>query len=118
MKKFLTFKTLGWVLISISYIFLIFSGSLKMMPNESSYRLFKSINLLDYVFFIGFAEFILANMLLYPVTDKFATVGLTFLLGAATMTHVLEMGGDGMLFPIFLLILIWSGYCLRKHFDK
>lgn len=64
--------------------------------------------------FIGVAELTGAIGLLVPKTTRYAVPGLTVIMLGAMYTHVANGEGLQILRPIIFLVLLWTGFWLRR----
>lgn len=115
MKKYLTLNNLSWLLTLISVFMLGSAGVTKLVGTSESISNFKFMNLSEYMFIIGLFEFVFAVGILLPKVSNYAIVGVTAIMGAAVAMHLSLMGGVGVLNPILVGILAWSGHCIRKY---
>jgi hypothetical protein len=118
MKKYLTFKNLGWYLTGIVAFMLGLSGVSKIVGTEEMVKNFTFMNLLPYLALLGLVEVAGVVMLIIPKTAKYGTVLLSSYLSGAVAIHMAMMGGTGVLTPIILGLAVWSAYCLRTHSVK
>jgi hypothetical protein len=115
MKKYLTLQNLGWLLIFIS-AFMLGSASIgKLISSAEAVGNFQFMKLSDYTLAIGLLEFFLAVGLIFPKLSDYAVVGITAVMSGAVAIHLSMMGGAGVLNPILVSLLAWSGHCLRKY---
>ena len=115
MKKYLTFKNLGWVLTAIVVFMLGMSGVSKVMGTQEMVNNFTYVNLLPYLTIVGIAELVGVILLIIPRTSGYGALILSSIMSAAAAVHLSYMGGDKVIIPILLGILAWSAHCLRKY---
>jgi uncharacterized membrane protein YphA (DoxX/SURF4 family) len=115
MKKHLTLKNLGWVLIILTSFMLLMSGTQKIIGTEEMVKNFTFTNLLPYLALVGVMEVIGVVLLLYPKTSIYGAILLSSIMSAAAVIHLSYMGGAGVLIPVFLGLLAWTGHCLRAY---
>lgn len=115
MKKYLTFKNLGWVLTAIVVFMLGMSGVSKVMGTQEMVNNFTYVNLLPYLTIVGIAELVGVILLIIPRTSGYGALILSSIMSAAAAVHLSYMGGDKVIVPILLGILAWSAHCLRKY---
>lgn len=115
MKKYLTLKNLGWGLVILTAFMLLMSGTQKIIGTEEMVKNFTFINLLPYLALVGVTEVIGVALLVYPKTSIYGAVVLSSIMSAAAVIHLSYMGGAGVLIPIVLGLLAWSGHCLRAY---
>jgi len=115
MKKYLTLKNLGWVLVILTAFMLLMSGTQKIIGTEEMVKNFTFTNLLPYLALVGVTEVIGVALLVYPKTSIYGAVILSSIMSAAAVIHLSYMGGAGVLIPIVLGLLAWTGHCLRAY---
>jgi len=115
MKKYLTLKNLGWFLTGIVTIMLFMSGVSKIVATEEMVKNFTFMNLLPYMALIGVAEVIGVVLLVYPKTSVYGALVISTVMAGAATIHLSLMAGTGLLIPILLGLLAWSGHCLRTY---
>ena len=115
MKKYITLKNLGWLLIVLVSLMLGMSGISKVMGTEEMIKNFTFTNLLPYLALVGVSEIIGVALLVYPATSKYGALMLSSIMSAAAVIHLSYMGGSGVMVPIFLGVLAWLGYYLREY---
>lgn len=115
MKKYLTLKNLGWGLVILTAFMLLMSGTQKIIGTEEMVKNFTFINLLPYLALVGVTEVIGVALLVYPKTSIYGAVVLSSIMSAAAVIHLSYMGGAGVLIPIVLGLLAWTGHCLRAY---
>jgi hypothetical protein len=118
MKKYLTLKNLGWALTVIVTFMLGFSGLSKIIGTEEMINNFTFINLLPYLALLGVVEFGGVVLLSIPKTSKYGAILLSSYLSGAVAIHLSVMGGEGVLVPFILGLLVWSSHCLRTYSNK
>ena len=115
MKKYITIKNLGCLLIVLVSLMLGMSGISKVMGTEEMIKNFTFTNLLPYLTLVGISEIIGVGLLIYPVTSKYGALILSSIMSAAAVVHLSYMGGNGVMAPVLLGVLAWLGHCLREH---
>ena len=118
MKKYLTLKKVGWVLTAIVTFMLGFSGLSKIIGTEEMINNFTFINLLPYLALLGVVELGGVVLLCIPKTSKYGAILLSSYLSGAVAIHLSVMGGEGVLVPFILGLLVWSSHCLRSYSNK
>ena len=118
MKKYLTLKNLGWVLTALVTIMMGMSGVSKLMGTEEMIKNFTYMNLLPYLALFGVLELAGVVMLIIPKTSKYGAILLSSYLSGAVAIHLSVMGGEGVLVPFILGLLVWSSHCLRSYSKK
>jgi uncharacterized membrane protein YphA (DoxX/SURF4 family) len=115
MKKYLTLKNLGWGLVILTAFMLLMSGTQKIIGTEEMVKNFTFTNLLPYLALVGVTEVIGVALLVYPKTSIYGAAVLSSIMSAAAVIHLSYMGGAGVLIPIVLGLLAWTGHCLRAY---
>lgn len=115
MKKYITIKNLGWTLIVLTSLMMLFSGTSKIIGTEEMIKNFTFMNLLPYLALLGVTEVIAAGLLVYPKTSLYGVLLTTSFMSGAVSIHLALMGGAGILFPFTLGLLAAVGYFLREH---
>ena len=115
MKKYITFKNLGWVLTAIVVFMLGMSGVSKVIGTEEMVNNFTYVKLLPYLKVVGVAELLGVILLIIPRTSGYGALILSSIMSAAAAIHLSYMGGDKVLVPILLGVIAWSAHCLRKY---
>ena len=118
MKKYLTLKNLGWALTAIVTFMLGISGMSKIIGTEEMINNFTFMNLLPYLALMGVVELGGVALLCYPKTSKYGAILLSSYLSGAVAIHLSMMGGEGVLVPFILALLVWSSHCLRTYSNK
>lgn len=118
MKKYLTLKNLGWVLTALVTFMLGMSGVSKLIATEEMTANFTFMNLLPYMALLGVVELAGVVMLIIPKTSKYGAVLLSSFLTGAVAIHMAMMGGQGVLAPFILGLLVWGAHCLRSYTTK
>ena len=118
MKKYLTLKNLGWVLTALVTIMMGMSGVSKLIGTEEMIKNFTYMNLLPYLALFGVLELAGVVMLIIPKTSKYGAILLSSYLSGAVAIHLSMMGGEGVLVPFILGLLVWSSHCLRTYSNK
>ena len=115
MKKYLTFKNLGWLFI-IASIFLIGNTAInKIIGTEQMTKNFEFMNLSKFMLPIGILEMFCIIGLIVPVLSKYAAIVITALMGGAIAIHLSLMNGNMVKLPVTVLFLTWAGYWLREN---
>jgi uncharacterized membrane protein YphA (DoxX/SURF4 family) len=115
MKKYITFKNLGWFLLSLVSAMLLMSGVSKIIGTQEMVNNFTYINLLSYLPYVGIGEVLGVGLLLYPRTSIYGAILLSCIMSAAIAVHLSYMGGSKVMTPINIIFVIWVGHCLRKY---
>jgi uncharacterized membrane protein YphA (DoxX/SURF4 family) len=115
MKKYLTLKNLGWVFIILTSFMLLMSGTQKIIGTEEMVNNFTAVNLLPYLALVGVMEVIGVVLLLYPKTSIYGAVLISCIMSAAAVIHLSYMGGAGIIIPVILGLLAWTGHCLKEY---
>lgn len=115
MKKYLTLKNLGWFLTGIVTLMLFMSGISKIVATEEMVKNFTFMNLLPYMALVGVTEVIGVALLVYPKTSVYGALVISTVMAGAASLHLSMMGGIGLLMPILLGLLAWTGHCLRTY---
>jgi hypothetical protein len=115
MKKYLTLNNLSWLLTLISVFMLVSASVTKLVGTSEAVGNFQFMNLSRYMFTVGLFEFVLAIGLVFPKLSDYAIVGVTAIMGGAIALHLSMMGGAGVMNPILVGLLAWSGHCIRKY---
>jgi uncharacterized membrane protein YphA (DoxX/SURF4 family) len=115
MMKYITIKNLGWLLTFVVTLMLGMSGISKIMGTQEMVNNFTFMNLLPYLALVGAMELIGVLLLIYPRTSIYGAVVLTSVMSAAAAMHLSYMGGNGVVMPIILGLLAWTGHCLRTY---
>jgi len=118
MKKYLTLKNLGWVLTILVSFMLGMSGISKIVGTEEMVKNFTFMNLLPYLVLLGLVELAGVVLLIVPKTSKYGTILLSSYLSGAVAIHLSLMGGQGIVAPIVLGLIVWTSHCLRTYGDK
>jgi uncharacterized membrane protein YphA (DoxX/SURF4 family) len=118
MKKYLTLKNLGWVLTALVTFMLGMSGVSKLIATEEMTANFTFMNLLPYMALLGVVELAGVVMLIIPKASKYGAVLLSSYLSGAVAIHMAMMGGQGVLVPFILGLLVWGAHCLRSYTTK
>jgi uncharacterized membrane protein YphA (DoxX/SURF4 family) len=115
MKKYLTLKNLGWVLVITTAILVGLSGFSKVTSSEEMVKNFEHINLLPYLGLVGFVELIGATLLVFPRTSAYGSLLISSVMSAAVAIHLSFMAGAGIVPPLLFGLMSWVGHCLRKY---
>ena len=115
MKKYLTLKNLGWFLSGLVSLMVIMSGTNKVIGTADMVNTFASINLSSSLIYVGLAEIVCAFLLMYPRTSVYGALGISTIMAGAAAIHLSYMGGAGIVVPILLGLIGWSGHCLRTY---
>jgi len=118
MKKYLTLKNLGWVLTAIVSLMIGMSGISKIIGTQEMTNNFTFMNLLSYMALLGVIEFAGVVMLIIPKTSKYGAILLSSYLSGAVAIHMAMMGGNGVMLPIVLGLVVWTAHCLRTYSIK
>lgn len=116
MKKYLTLKNLGWLLISIVTLMIGMSGISKIIATEEMVQNFEYMKLTPYMALVGVLEVIGVGLLVYPKTSVYGAILTSCIMSGAVALHLSLMGGTGMIVPMVLMGLAWGGHCLRKYY--
>lgn len=115
MKKYLTFKNLGWLVTAVVSFMLGMGGFMKVTHAEGMVQNFTNMNLLPYLTFVGVFELIGVVLLIIPRTSVYGALILgTAMTGAVTL-HFALFGGAMSLTPFLLGLGAWTAHCLRKY---
>ena len=76
------------------------------------------MNLLSYMALLGVIEFAGVVMLIIPKTSKYGAILLSSYLSGAVAIHMAMMGGNGVMLPIVLGLVVWTAHCLRTYSIK
>ena len=115
MMKYITIKNLGWLLTFVVTLMLGMSGISKIMGTQEMVNNFTFMNLLPYLALVGCMEVLGVLLLVYPRTSIYGAVVITSVMSAAAAMHLSYMGGTGVVMPIMLGLLAWTGHCLRTY---
>lgn len=115
MKKYLTLKNLGWLLVIITAVLVGLSGFSKVTSSEEMVKNFEYINLLPYLGLVGFMELLGAALLVYPRTSAYGALLISSVMSAAVAIHLCFMAGAGVVSPLLFGLMAWTGHCLRKY---
>ncbi len=118
MKKYLTLKNLGWVLTILVSFMLGMSGVSKIFGTDEMIKNFTFMNLLPYLVLLGMVELAGVILLIVPKTSKYGAILLSSYLSGAVAIHLSLMGGQGVVTPIILGLIVWTSHCLRTYGDK
>ena len=118
MKKYITLKNLGWLFTAVVTFMLGMSGVSKLIGTEEMVGNFKFMNLLPYMTYLGVLELIGVVLLIIPKTTKYGAVLLSSYLSGAVAIHLAMMGGQGIVVPFVLGLMVWGSSCLRTHTKK
>jgi uncharacterized membrane protein YphA (DoxX/SURF4 family) len=91
------------------------SGISKVMGTEEMIKNFTFTNLLPYLTLVGVSEIVGVGLLIYPKTSKYGALILSSIMSAAAVIHLSYMGGNGVMIPVLLGLLAWTGHCLREY---
>ena len=116
MKKYLTLKNLGWLLITVVTLMIGMSGVSKVIATNEMVQNFEYMKLTPYMGLLGVIELIGIVLLVYPKTSLYGAILISCIMSGAMSIHLSLMGGTGMLLPLLLAGLGWSGHCLRKYY--
>ena len=115
MKKYLTLKNLGWVLTAAVVFLLGMSGVSKVIATDEMVKNFDFMKLTPCMALIGVLEIASIGLLVYPKTSIYGAVLASSLMSGAVSLHLSLMGGTGIVMPIVIGLLAWSGHCLRTY---
>jgi len=115
MKKYFNWKNIGWFFIIICSAMLINSGLTKVIGTQEMIAGFEFMKLSQYRVYVGIAEILAVVGLVFPKTSAYAAVVITAIMGGAATIHLSLMSGSGVLIPIFVGLLAWTGHCIRKY---
>lgn len=115
MKKYLTLKNLGWLLTAVVTFMLGMSSVSKLVGTKEMVDNFTFMNLLPYLVLLGVVELLGVVLYVIPKTSKYGALLLSSYLSGAVAIHLSVLGGQSVLIPILLGLLVWGGYCLRNH---
>jgi len=118
MKKYLTLKNLGWVFTALASIMMLMSGLSKILATEEMVKNFTFMNLLPYMGLVGALEIIGVVLLVYPKTSSYGALLISLVMAGATSIHLSAMGGVGMIMPVLIGCIAWTGHCLRAYYGK
>jgi hypothetical protein len=116
MKKYFTLKNLGWVFTVLTVLMLVMSSASKLGETEEMVNNFKFMNLSNYLFWVGLAEFAAIFLVVFDKTTIWGSLLVTCLMSGAVALHLSLMGGLGVLNPILLGLFAWTSHCLRKYY--
>lgn len=116
MSKYLTLENLGWVILTLVSVMLGMGAISKIVGTEEMVSNFTFMNLANYRSLVGFGELIGIVLLMVPRTSIFGAVLISCFMSGAVMAHLSLMGGQGVLSPIMVGLLAWTGHCLREYF--
>ena len=108
-------KNLGWILIIMSFVFLIIGGVQKIIGTDTMVNNFTYMKLQDYRIWIGVLEVLGAILLIVPKTSSIGAVLISTIMGGAVALHLSLMGGNGFQAATILSLTAWIGYLLRKY---
>ena len=115
MKKYLTLKNLGCVFTAIVSLMLLMGGTSKIIATEEMVKNFTFMNLLPYMALVGVTEVLGVALLLYSKTSIYGAILISTVMAGAASIHLSLMGGVGLLMPVLLGLLAWTGHCLRTY---
>lgn len=115
MKKYLTLKNLGWVLLFITTFMLGNAGLDKVLGTPAMVSGFEFMKLPQFRVFVGMGELLSLVLLLIPRTSIYGAVAITSFMSGAVAIHLSQFGGQNVHVPILIGILAWSGHCLRAY---
>jgi hypothetical protein len=118
MKKYLTFKNLGWLLTVFVTFMLGMSSVSKIIGTEEMVNNFTFMNLLPYLALLGVVELAGVILFIIPKTSKYGAVLLSSYLSGAVAIHMAMMGGVGVMVPLTLGLAVWGAYYLRSCSTK
>ena len=115
MKNLFTLKNLGWFLSGLVAIMVISSGINKVIGTADMVNTFASINMSSSLMYVGILEILSAGLLMYPRTSVYGALGVSSLMSGAVAIHLSYMGGAGVIIPILIGLVAWTGHCLRTY---
>ena len=115
MKNLFTFKNLGWFLSGLVTLMMVMSGINKVIGTADMVNTFASINLSSSLIYVGFLEIVSAFLLMYPRTSVYGALGVSSLMSGVVAIHLSYMGGAGVIVPIMIGLIAWTGHCLRTY---
>ena len=118
MKKYLTFKNLGWLLTVLVTFMLGMSSVSKIIGTEEMVKNFTFMNLLPYLALLGVVELAGVILFIIPKTSKYGAVLISSYLSGAVAIHMAMMGGTGVMVPFVLGLAVWGAYYLRSCSTK
>lgn len=118
MSKYLTLENLGWVILTLVAVMLGMGAVSKIVGTQEMVNNFNFMKLTDYRSLVGFGELIGVGLLLFPRTSAFGAILISCFMSGAVMAHLSMMGGQGVLSPIMVGLLAWTGHCLREYFPS
>jgi len=116
MKKYLTIKNGGWLLVSLVSLMLAKAGVSMLIGTQEMVGNFAFLKLTPYMALVGVLELAGAVLLIVPRTSLYGAVLVGSIMSGAVALHLSCMGGAGVLIPLLVGIFAWSGHCLRKHY--
>lgn len=115
MKNLFTLKTLGWVLSTVVALMLGMGAISKITQSEEMVKNFTFFNIMPQMLFVGLVELAAVILLMIPRTSIFGALGISLTMAGAVALHLAFLGGVGVMVPIMIVILAWSGHCLRTY---
>lgn len=112
--KWISFENFGIALILISSIFLIFSGTCKILGLLETKVIFNSLKLQNYRVPIGVCEILVSILLFIPKLSQIGIFFLAILTGGAISVHLSYLQGQALEGPIIILICVTLGYIFRN----
>jgi hypothetical protein len=89
----------------------IFSGSLKLMKNESAVHVLTQMGVADYITLLGAMEIVFTILFIFPNTMKIGFILLSCYFAGAMAT---ELSHNGSVFkPVLPIALVWIAAFLR-----
>lgn len=115
MKNLFTLKTLGWVLSAVVALMLGMAAFGKITQSEEMVKNFTFFNMMPQMLFVGLVELAAVVLLMIPRTSMLGALGVSLTMAGAVSVHFALLGGAGIMVPIMLGVLAWSGHCLRTY---
>jgi hypothetical protein len=103
-----TRKAVAWILAGLLTLLFLNSASGKLFFHP---ELMQQIHLENWRVIIAIGEIVSALLFLFPQTNKFGTLLLSSFMGGAIIVHM--TGGQSILFPAVVLVIVWFVYYLR-----
>lgn len=117
MKKYLTFKNLGWLITAIVVFMVGMSGLSKLFTTDEMVKNFEFMHLTPYMALIGVIEVVGVGLLVYPKTSIYGALLTSCTMSGAIAIHLSLMSGVGTMIPFVLGALGWIAHCLRTYTD-
>lgn len=113
MKKYLTLKNLGLLVLFFAVFLLVNSGLDKILGTPEMIQGFEFFKMPQYRIWVGIGELVAAGLLIYPKTMCYGATLVTCFMSGALTIHLSYMGGQGAVFPVLVGVLAWASYYLR-----